>query len=151
MTKPQALTLLRDSVQATRGITQGLWYDGPDQHCTIGSIVQVATDVGFPHPLALHMMTKVIDALGDTLKATIVALTDHNRFLTLTPAGRREKMLRILDNAIALENEHAPALPSTMGEIASYVESATLHVDSLDLFAAVGGRARDTGTALALR
>lgn len=130
MTKLQALTLLRDAVQATRGISQRLWYEGPDRHCTVGAITQVAVDIGFPKLLAHHMMKKLITAIGPSLKDRIVLVTDDPTHEKDTPKQRRAHMLHVLDNAIACMNEHAPAVPSSVAEVQN--DTLALPLGSVD-------------------
>lgn len=114
MTRLQALTLLRDAVQMTKGVHAGLWYDGPNQHCTIGALTQVAMDVGFPKHTAMHMMTKFKQEVGSIVVNEIVRITDAKK---ITPEKRRTEILAFLDNEIAKETETAPVVPNSPAEI----------------------------------
>jgi hypothetical protein len=144
MTKLQALTLLRDSVQATRGISQRLWYEGHDQHCTIGSITQVAVDIGFPKLLARHMMKKLILAIGPKLKDRIVSITDDAAYARITPVERRDHIVHVLDNAIATMNEHAPAIPSNAAEVQKHGAGA-VSLGVVDTYALLGAESTNAG------
>jgi hypothetical protein len=109
MNQLQALTLLRDAVQLTKGVYAGLWYDGPNQHCTIGALTQVAMDIGFPQGTAIDMMSKFKKEAGTTVVNKIVEITDS---LKMSPEDRRAEILSFLDNEIAALTEKAPVIPT---------------------------------------
>lgn len=112
MNRLQSLTLVRDAVALTKGVNRGLWWAGPDEHCTIGSITQVAVDCGFPALLAAQMMEAAKREMGFDLEKAIVDKTDGAKLKDMNPRQRRDAMLRWLNDQIAIETEKLPPIPS---------------------------------------
>jgi hypothetical protein len=129
MTRLQALTLLRDAVQMTKGVHSNLWYDGPNEHCTIGALTQVGVDCGFPIETAQHMIHRFINEAGEKVKREIVQLTDATEG---SPKHRRKVVLNYLENEIAKEAETAPVVPNSPAEIVNDVVVTREHLGQAD-------------------
>jgi hypothetical protein len=117
MTELQALTICRDAVQRSKGVSAGLWFDGPDRHCTIGAISQVGLDVGFPMKIAKVMTARLQAAIPMRTKSEIVTFTDSIQHVSRET--RRTRVLNWLNDKIAKLTEHSAAIADSPKELLS--------------------------------
>lgn len=131
MNELQALTLCRDAVQRSKGVDAGLWFDGPDRHCTIGAISQVAVDIGFPLQIAKVMTARLQQAIPLHTKNEIVDFTDGIQ--NTSRANRRRLVLDWLNNKISKLTEHTVSIADSPKELMAHVAARVERTEATEV------------------